>query len=120
MDSQYKPDITLKQAEEKYNKAVENFEKVKSHYKTPKLFGIIPLKKEMNMNEEDKKALADCTGALMPLTLEKALHEEVFNSTGEDGDALLYKVNSLQNQIMLYLSQFKNTDVEIVEQKDLF
>lgn len=66
-----------------------------------------------NMDEADKKTLADCVGVLLPLETTKTVQEEIAHSIRTKG-TLHYKIAELNWKIVDYLTNFQNTGVRRV------
>jgi len=102
---EYNSGLNLEEAEERYSEVKDEFEKVKSQYSG--LFGIF----RRNMKENDQKSLTDSIGVLLPLGMEISVQDQV-KQTENFENTLHYQIQQLNSQIMGYLSDFKNTDIE--------
>ena len=101
----YDSGLNLQQAETRFKEAEKEFKRVKNHYS-----GLIGRFRK-NISKEDQESLLSCVGVLLPLGLEASVQEQV-KQTENPENAVFYKASQLNAQIMLYLSNFKNTRIE--------
>lgn len=107
----YDRTLSLSQAEQVLREIKGAFLMVQEHYW---FTGWI----RRNMREKDKKTLDDCVGALLPLSVQKSVQEEVVHKPHEQIQATAHRQSIvLFEQIALYLSRFRNTGVRILYER---
>lgn len=110
----YGAGLSVEQAEERYREVAETFAQVKKNYT-----GVHGMFKE-NLREEDNQTLVQCTGVLLPLSLEKSVlwqWNEIIKAKKMHQDTALSlheRIAYLQAEILLYVAKFTNTDVKVV------
>jgi hypothetical protein len=67
----------------------------------------------MAIEEQDTMRLTDIIGDLLPMSMSAHVQEEVLAAPDIDPEELLFnRINSLQTDILLFLSTFENTGVK--------
>lgn len=102
---EYNSGLSLEEAREKYKEVKQAFEQIEAFYH-------VHLDQKLNITDKHHKTLINCTGALLPLTMEDTVQQEIHKKPFED--TLFYEASELNWQIMCYLSNFANTGVERV------
>ena len=110
---EYNSGLSLEESNKRYQEVETEFKNVKKKYGFLKRI-FYPI-----ISPEDQKRLGECTGVLLPLSLEKAVQEEAFNSTEFD-IPIIDRIAILQSDIGEYLSRFKNTGVKTIRLRNRF
>jgi len=103
---EYHSNLSLEEAEKRYEEIIQEFETVKGHYAG--LFSRFKRK----MSEGDKKTLGECVGVLLPLNHEASVQQEIVGKEPQK-EALFYKLGRLEQDIMMYAARFKNTGIKV-------
>jgi len=102
---EYGTGIGLDEATERLGEIETAFEGVRARYS-----GFVGFFRGLSgkIDQADKRTLVDCIGVLLPLGLEPAVQAEV-------GDSSVFQRSAdLNEEILLYLAGFKNTDVQTI------
>lgn len=110
---EYHSGLSLEEAEERYREVIDEFERVKGRYSG--LFGRF-FGRLFGLREEDQKALTDCLGVLIPLSLEDSVQEQIHQVKPRE-DTLWYRSERLVYQIVDYFANFKNTGVTRLKER---
>ena len=102
----YETELTLEQAQERFQEILDAFEKIKKGYPG------FPGRLRRKISDEDNKTLGDCIGVLLPLSMKAAVQQQLVS--GEEYP-LWMQIGRLQQDIMLFLARFKNSGVKVIQ-----
>ena len=107
----YNSGLSLDEAQQRYTEIAQEFQAVKGHYESLFRNENFLNRLRRRMSKDDKKTLSDCIGVLLPLSHEASVQQEV---VGEEPtkDALFYKLQRLEQDILTYASRFRNTGIK--------
>ncbi|MEK6947837.1 MAG: hypothetical protein AABX19_01195 [Nanoarchaeota archaeon] len=108
--------LTLEQAEKRYVEAERRFSTIREYYDKD-----IVGRFRINMKEPDKEVLMEVVRELLHLPLERCVQDEInpLDPHADISHSLFYKIPILQERVLLYLTKFRDTGVELLGYRDI-